>query len=109
MPLAAVDHSSRLSRRATPFLDYFEPVLLDSGLYHADGQILDEVYEYGSFTQSKMYHKGVRCTDCHDPHSLKLKFEGNRLCTQCHQPGKYDAPAPSSSPRPRRGAARRSA
>ncbi len=74
------------------FLDYFDPVLLGESLYHADGQILDEVYVYGSFLQSKMHAKGVRCTDCHNPHSLKLKFEGNRLCAQCHQPGKYDSP-----------------
>jgi tetratricopeptide (TPR) repeat protein len=66
-------------------------MLLYAGLYHADGQIQDEVYAFGSFTQSKMYHKGVRCTDCHDAHSLELKYEGNRLCAQCHQPGKYDA------------------
>ncbi|MCC6494447.1 MAG: tetratricopeptide repeat protein [Pirellulales bacterium] len=77
-------------RAGDAFLDHFEPSLLYDGLYHADGQILDEVFEYGSFTQSKMYHQGVRCTDCHDPHSLKLKYQGNRLCAQCHQPGKYD-------------------
>ena len=70
--------------------NYFEPQLLTTGLYHADGQILDEVYVYGSFVQSKMYHKDVRCTDCHNPHSLQLKFPGNKLCTQCHQPGVYD-------------------
>ena len=75
------------------FLDHFEPSLLHEGLYHADGQILDEVYVYGSFLQSKMYHEGVRCTDCHNPHSLELKFEGNRLCAQCHLPGKYDSPS----------------
>ena len=74
------------------FLDHFDPSLLHEGLYHADGQILDEVYVYGSFLQSKMYHEGVRCTDCHNPHSLELKFEGNRLCAQCHLPGKYDSP-----------------
>jgi predicted CXXCH cytochrome family protein len=72
------------------FLNYFQPSLLEPGLYYEDGQILDEVYEYGSFTQSKMFNKGVKCSDCHDPHSLKLRFEGNRLCAQCHQPGKYD-------------------
>jgi tetratricopeptide (TPR) repeat protein len=77
-------------RPGDSFLDAFQPLLLDAGLYHDDGQILDEVYEYGSFTQSKMYHEGVRCSDCHDPHSLKLKYEGNRLCAQCHEPGKYD-------------------
>ena len=72
------------------YLDYYNPSLLQAGLYHPDGQILDEVYEYGSFTQSEMYSRGIRCSDCHDPHSLKLKYEGNRLCGQCHQPGKYD-------------------
>jgi tetratricopeptide (TPR) repeat protein len=80
-------------RPGTELLDHYEPALLDQGLYHADGQILDEVYVYGSFLQSLMYHKGVRCTDCHDPHSLRVKYDGNRLCGQCHQPGKYDGPA----------------
>jgi len=63
--------------------------------YHADGQILDEVYEYASFIQSKMYHKGIRCTDCHDPHKAKPKYTGNALCTSCHQhpAGKYDSPS----------------
>lgn len=74
-------------------LDYYEPELLREGLYHADGQILDEVYVYGSFLQSKMYRKGVRCTDCHNPHSTRVKFEGNKLCAQCHEPGKFDTPA----------------
>lgn len=75
------------------FLDYYMPELLDGEHYHVDGQIRDEVYEYGSFLQSRMYREGVRCTDCHDPHSLKLKAEGNQLCAQCHVPGKYDGPA----------------
>ncbi|MCI0359483.1 MAG: hypothetical protein L0211_13485 [Planctomycetaceae bacterium] len=72
--------------------DYFSNELLTSTSYHADGQILDEVYEYGSFVQSKMYHKGIKCTDCHDPHTARLKHEGNKVCTECHQhsPGKYD-------------------
>jgi tetratricopeptide (TPR) repeat protein len=80
-------------RPGHPLLDYYEPALLSAGLYHADGQILDEVYEYGSFVQSKMYANRVQCSDCHDPHSLKLKFTGNRLCAQCHVPAKYDTPA----------------
>jgi tetratricopeptide (TPR) repeat protein len=75
------------------FLDYYEPHLLSDGrLYHANGHILDEVYEYGSFLQSRMHANQVRCSDCHDPHSLQLKFAGNKLCTQCHVPGKYDTP-----------------
>ncbi len=90
-------HSRRVDvhpdfRPGSPLLDSYEPALLGAGLYHADGQILDEVYVYGSFLQSKMHAKGVRCTDCHNPHSLKTKFEGNPLCLQCHEPGKYDTP-----------------
>lgn len=69
-----------------PLLDHYQPALLDAGLYHADGQILDEVYVYGSFLQSKMYNKGVTCTDCHNAHSAELKANGNAVCTQCHQP-----------------------
>jgi tetratricopeptide (TPR) repeat protein len=72
--------------------DYFSNELLTATSYHADGQILDEVYEYGSFVQTKMYHKGIKCTDCHDPHSARLKHKGNQVCTSCHQhpAGKYD-------------------
>ena len=74
------------------FLDHFSLSLLEDHLYHADGQIDEEVYVYGSFLQSKMYRKGVRCTNCHDPHTTRIKFEDNRLCTQCHLETKYDVP-----------------
>lgn len=67
-----------------PLLDAVMPASLRSELYHADGQIQGEVFVYGSFTQSKMYAAGVTCTDCHDPHSTKIKVEGNGLCQQCH-------------------------
>ena len=73
-------------------LDHYFPQLITAGVYHPDGQILDEDYVYGSFVQSKMYYNGVTCTDCHNPHSLKLKFKGNTLCAQCHIPKKYDTP-----------------
>lgn len=86
------------------FLDDYLPQVLAPGLYHPDGQILGEVYVYGSFLQSRMYRAGVRCSDCHDPHGLGLRAEGNALCTRCHgeQPPKkfpglqaklYDAPS----------------
>jgi tetratricopeptide (TPR) repeat protein/nitrate/TMAO reductase-like tetraheme cytochrome c subunit len=77
------------------YCDFYEPSPLRQMLYHDDGQILDEVYVHGSFVQSKMYHKGIRCSDCHDPHSLKLKAPGNQVCTSCHQhpAGKYDTPS----------------
>ena len=75
-----------------PLLNAFRPSLLDAGLYHADGQILDEVYVYGSFLQSKMHAAGVTCSDCHDPHSTELRFEGNALCGQCHLASEYFEP-----------------
>jgi tetratricopeptide (TPR) repeat protein len=76
-----------------PFLDFYRPALLAPGLYHADGQQRDEVYIWGSFLQSKMNRAGVTCSDCHEPHSLKLRAEGNAVCAQCHLPAKYDAPS----------------
>lgn len=66
---------------------------LDDDLYWNDGQMRGEVYNWGSFVQSKMYAQGVTCSDCHDPHSLKLRAEGNAVCAQCHLPAKYDAPS----------------
>jgi predicted CXXCH cytochrome family protein len=72
------------------FLSYAIPQLPVAPFYYIDGQFLEEDYEYGSFSQSRMYMKDVRCGDCHDPHSLKRKFEGNALCTQCHRADEYD-------------------
>lgn len=66
------------------------PSLLEEGVYHADGQILEEDYVWGSFVQSKMYQNDVRCGDCHDVHSLALHEEENKLCLQCHQAASYD-------------------
>ena len=78
----------------TPFDDTFRLARLRPGLYHADGQILEEVYVIGSFLQSKMFAKGVRCGHCHDPHTLKPLAEGNALCVQCHNPeGHGDFPS----------------
>ena len=70
----------------------YRAALLDDPLYHADGQIRDEVYEYGSFLQSRMYQEGVTCSDCHEPHAARLRFDGNALCSQCHLATKYDTP-----------------
>ena len=95
---------SEEDRHGRRFLDDFMPATLREGLYHADGQILDEVYVYGSFLQSKMYQAGVRCSDCHDVHSLELKASGNALCIRCHgespdprfkglKSKRYDAPS----------------
>ncbi|MGH6958961.1 MAG: cytochrome c3 family protein, partial [Dongiaceae bacterium] len=75
------------------FLDYYRPGLLTRPMYHADGQQRDEVYNWGSFLQSKMYAHGVTCSDCHDPHSGKLRVQGNAVCATCHLPAKYDTAA----------------
>ncbi|MBN8441504.1 MAG: hypothetical protein J0M28_07360 [Thauera sp.] len=69
-----------------PFLDNFVPDNLRPDLYHADGQQLEEVFEYGSFRQSRMYQAGVGCGDCHEPHSGKTRAAGNALCLSCHNP-----------------------
>jgi tetratricopeptide (TPR) repeat protein len=76
-----------------PFLDHYLPALLAPPLYHVDGQQRDEVYNWGSFLQSRMYAHGVTCSDCHDPHSGKLRAPGNAVCGQCHAPQRYDAAA----------------
>lgn len=93
--LCAPCHSRRMSltdniHNNRDFLDYGIPQLLTRGYYHADGQILDEVYVYGSFLQSKMHARGVRCSDCHDVHSIKRVETGNALCLQCHRAALYD-------------------
>jgi predicted CXXCH cytochrome family protein len=66
---------------------------LARGLYEADGQMHDEVYNYGSFKQSKMFAAGVTCSDCHQPHGAKLRAPGDGVCLQCHAPEKYAAAA----------------
>lgn len=91
---AQIDMCARChSRRATiwgdyrhgkPLLDTHLPSLLEASLYFVDGQIDGEAYEYGSFLQAKMHQKGLRCSDCHEPHSLKTRAPGNALCTSCH-------------------------
>jgi predicted CXXCH cytochrome family protein len=63
---------------------------LARGLYRADGQMLDEVYNYGSFKQSKMFAAGVTCSDCHEPHAAKLRAERDAVCLQCHDSDKYE-------------------
>jgi tetratricopeptide (TPR) repeat protein len=116
---AEIETCARCHSRRAPLSDGFRhehrlmddylPALLDEGLYHADGQILDEVYEYGSFLQSRMHAAGLRCSHCHEPHSVTLRAPGNAVCTTCHMAGpppslphvntrglkakEYDAPA----------------
>ena len=65
------------------------PALLDEGLYYADGQMKDEVYNWGSYLQSRMYAVGVTCADCHDAHDLKVKVGRDAVCSSCHQPERF--------------------
>jgi tetratricopeptide (TPR) repeat protein len=93
--LCAPCHARRMSlddniHAHADFLDYGIPQLLGEGMYFPDGQILDEVYVYGSFIQSKMHARDVRCSDCHDVHSIRRVKEGNDLCLQCHRAAIYD-------------------
>jgi tetratricopeptide (TPR) repeat protein len=80
------------AHRGVGLYDTHAPSVLDQALYHDDGQIKEEVYVYGSFVQSRMFHHGVRCSDCHDPHSLELLAPGNNLCVRCHSGKAYDSP-----------------
>ena len=67
------------------YLDHFSHVIPDaSEIYHADGQVREENYVLTSFLSSKMHHAGVRCMDCHEPHSTKILQTGNALCMRCH-------------------------
>ncbi len=106
--LCAPCHSRRSELVASPapgepMLDAFLPSLLVQGLYHPDGQQLQEVYVDASFRQSRMFQRGVTCTNCHNAHTGKLKLAGNAVCLQCHKPdpnpsfpsaaGNFDSPA----------------
>jgi pentatricopeptide repeat protein len=79
--------------RQLDLMESLVPSLLREGIYHPDGQILEEDYVWGSFVQSKMYQNGVRCSDCHEVHSLELHKPGNELCLQCHRADTYDTEA----------------
>jgi tetratricopeptide (TPR) repeat protein len=93
--LCAPCHSRRMllgeiRHGGADLLDGLLPEILSRGMYFADGQIIEEVYVYGSFIQSRMYDRGIRCSDCHDVHSLKRLKEGNDLCLQCHRADVYN-------------------
>lgn len=74
-------------KHGKPLMDAYLPSALTRELYELDGKIKGEVFEHGSFVQSKMFAKGVRCSNCHNPHSNELKAQGNSVCLQCHNPG----------------------
>jgi tetratricopeptide (TPR) repeat protein/ssDNA-binding Zn-finger/Zn-ribbon topoisomerase 1 len=77
-------------RPGSPLEDSHRLAVAADPLYYHDGQQRDEVYEWGSFLQSKMHAKGVTCVDCHEPHSLKTRGQGNDVCARCHDPTIFD-------------------
>lgn len=65
-------------------LDNYIPQIPTDEFYYADGQAKDEDYVYTSFLESKMYRRGVTCSNCHNVHSGRVLYIDNRLCLQCH-------------------------
>ncbi len=94
----AACHSRRAEITGDPkpgdsFFDHHLLSIVDeSDLFYADGQIRDEDYEVTAFLGSRMFQHGVRCMDCHDVHTAKIKLPGNLLCLSCHSPGQTNAP-----------------
>lgn len=77
-----------------PYFDHFALTVTNgSDLYYPDGQVRGENYVFTSFLSSKMHHAGVKCGDCHEPHSNRLLFQDNMLCMRCHSGG-TQPPAP---------------
>lgn len=76
------------------YYDHFALTVTDgTDTYYPDGQVRDENYAYASFISSRMYHAGLTCGDCHEPHSNKRLIQGNLLCMRCHSGG-TEPPAP---------------
>lgn len=74
-------------------MPHFQLARVADGLYFADGRMRDEVFNLGSFQQSRMHDAGVACTHCHEPHGGGLRAPGNAVCADCHEPAVFDAVA----------------
>src|SRR5437867_2804453 len=56
------------------FFDHYALTIPDeTDLFYPDGQVRDEDYEFTSFLGSRMRAAGVRCIDCHEPHSARTR------------------------------------
>jgi len=94
----AACHSRRIEITGDPkpgdsFFDHHLLATVDNtDTFYPDGQVRDENFEVSAFLGSRMNHKGVRCVDCHDFHSAKVRLPGNMMCLSCHGPGQTNAP-----------------
>lgn len=67
------------------FFDHHALTIPDeTEVFYPDGQVREEDYEFTAFLGSKMHAAGVRCMDCHEPHTSKLRVPGNLMCLACH-------------------------
>jgi tetratricopeptide (TPR) repeat protein len=94
----AACHSRRTEITGDPkpgesFFDHHLLTIADNlDTFYPDGQVRDEDYEVTAFLGSKMYQHGVRCEDCHDFHTAKVRLPGNMMCLSCHATGQTNAP-----------------
>jgi predicted CXXCH cytochrome family protein len=67
-------------------LDTTRPALMGHAVFEPDGRNFapEEPFEWGAFSQSRMHRAGVRCSDCHDPHTGRTRGEGPAVCVRCH-------------------------
>lgn len=84
-----------LSKEQIPskeLLDNYIPGIPNTERFYADGQVKEEDFIYTSYLQSKMFSVGIKCSNCHNPHTGKLVLVANNLCMQCHQKN-YNEPS----------------
>ncbi|HKV05541.1 MAG TPA: cytochrome c3 family protein [Candidatus Acidoferrales bacterium] len=66
--------------------------------YFQDGTAHKNRMQGNDFSQAVMYHRGVRCFDCHDVHSDRYESDliapvaDNTLCLRCHGPDTQPGP-----------------
>jgi predicted CXXCH cytochrome family protein len=62
--------------------------------FYADGTAHKNRMQGNDFVQSVMYHRGMRCFNCHDVHNSQNKsnliLTGNTLCLRCHAADKQN-------------------
>ena len=90
---AAARRTDRRFRPGRFFHDHHSLTIVDeTDVFYPDGQVRDEDYEFTAFLGSKMHATGVRCVDCHEPHTAKVILPGNMLCERCHNGSNPNAP-----------------